>query len=194
MLRYEEKRPTWNMNIITCLAASPLDGSVAATGDLSGAVQLWRSSNLTRMSQWNHKAPITVVTFDAAGLCVASAAEDGTCAVWNLDSGQTLPPTQVHSHRIHHLLMSPEWSNHALSCDSAETVVQWKLSTGETVRQWTSASSKLLDLAKNARWMAGSTGTNRYRTVFWIWYRHQSLLFNHLLGIALFCIVSGYGL
>ena len=162
MLRYEEKRPVWTVNGVTCLAVSPVDGSVSASGDLSGSVQLWRSSNLSRIATWNHQAPVSVVSFDAAGLLVASAAEDGTCAVWNLDSGQTLPPTPVHSHRVHQLLMSADWNGYALSCDSAEMVVQWKLGTGEVMRQWNSAASKLLGLAKNARWMAGSTGSNRF--------------------------------
>lgn len=161
MLRYEEKRQTGNTNIVTCLAASPLDGSVVVTGDRNGCVQLWRTSNLSRIAQWTHPTTVSVVNFDATGLFVSSGAEDGSCAVWNLDAGQTLPPTQVHTHRVNQLITAADWNAYALSCDSAENVVQWKLITGEIVRQWTLTASKLLSLAKNAKWMAGSCGTNR---------------------------------
>lgn len=162
MLRYEEKRPTWNLNAVTCAAVSPVDGSVVVTGDRSGCVQLWRTSNLSRIAQWTHPAPISVVSFDITGLLVAAAADDGTCASWNLDAGQSLAPTAIHAHRVNQLITGADWNAYALSCDSAETVLQWKLSTGEVVRQWSQAASKLLGVAKNARWMAGSTGTNRF--------------------------------
>ena len=165
LLRYEEKRPGVAVtNPMTYLAMSPLDGAVVATGDRSGQVQLWRTSNLSKIAQWAHpSAPVSVVNFDAAGLYVASAAEDGTVAVWHLDAGQTLPATQIHpiGCRINQLAIMADWNGYAVSCDSNETVVQWKLGTGEIVRQWNLAASKLLVVANNTRWMAGSTRSNR---------------------------------
>lgn len=165
MLRYEEKRPVAVNSPISYLAMSPTDGAVAATGDRSGCVQLWRPSNLSKIAQWNHLAPVSVVSFDAAGLYIASAAEDGTAAVWHLDAGQTLAPTQIHQsgNRVNHLAIMADWNGYVLSCDSAENIIQWKLGTGEVIRQWSQAASKLMVVANNTRWMAGSTRqTNWY--------------------------------
>ncbi|KZS13781.1 putative WD repeat-containing protein 18 [Daphnia magna] len=167
LLRYEEKRPVVAVTSpMTYLAMSPLDGASVATGDRSGQVQLWRASNLSKIAQWGHlSAPVSVVNFDAAGLYVASAAEDGTVAVWHLDAGQTLPATQIHpiGCRVNQLAIMADWNGYAVSCDSNETVIQWKLGTGEIMRQWNLAASKLLVVANNTRWMAGSTRSNSVR-------------------------------
>lgn len=164
LLRYEEKRPLTVNSPITYLAASPIDGAVVAAGDRAGGVQLLRASNLSKIAQWSHSAPISVVSFDAVGLYIASAAEDGTAAVWHLDAGQTLPATQIHQAgaRVNQLAIMADWNGYVLSCDSTETIVQWKLGTGEVIRQWVTAASKLLVVANNTRWMAGSTRSNRF--------------------------------
>lgn len=136
---------------------------MVATGDVSGCVQLWRASNLSKIACWSHAAAVSVVSFDLAGLYVASAAEDGTAAVWHLDAGQTLQAAQIHpvGCRVNQLIIMADWNGYVLSCDSNETVIQWKLGTGEIVRQWSQVASKAIGVALNTRWMAGLTGSNR---------------------------------
>ncbi len=164
LLRYEDKRPMVLNSPTTYLAMSPIDGAVVATGDRAGCVQLWRTSNLSKIANWSHSSPVSVVSYDAAGLYIASAAEDGTVAVWHLDAGQTLPATQIHPAgcRVNQLAIMADWNGYVLSSDSAETVIQWKLGTGEIVRQWTMTASKLLVVASSTRWMAGATRSNRF--------------------------------
>lgn len=163
LLRYDERRPAPVTSSITMLAMSPLDGAVVATGDASGGVHLWRTSNLSKIAGWSHTSATSALSFDAAGLYVASAADDGTAAVWHLDAGQTLAATQIHPAgcRVSQLVIVADWNGYVLSCDVAETVIQWKLGTGEIVRQWSQVASKAIGVALNTRWMVGLVGSNR---------------------------------
>ena len=165
LLRYEERRPpSVTSGAVSWLAISPTDGSVVAAGDRSGFVTLWRTSQLSKIGQWSHPASsITVVSFDPSGLYVASGAEDGSVSVWHLDAGQTLPACQVHptGRAISQLVMDGRSGSYAWSCDVAESIFQWRLNSGEVLRHWPSAASRILVVSKNGRWMAGSTGSNR---------------------------------
>ena len=113
------------------------------------------------MTQWKHSSGVTVLTFDAAGVYLVSGAEDGTVAAWNVETRKLLDKLSIHDCRITQVDILADWNGYAVSCDSNETVVQWKLGTGEIVRQWNLAASKLLVVANNTRWMAGSTRSNR---------------------------------
>ena len=66
---------------------------------------------------------------------------------------------QVHNNAIVKVVITADRNGYALSCDVAEMIIQWRLNSGEIMRQWKGASKELL-IDSNARWVAGLTGNH----------------------------------
>lgn len=66
---------------------------------------------------------------------------------------------KVHNAAIVQVAITADRNGYALSCDVTETIIQWRLNTGETMRLWKGASRALV-IDTNARWVAGLTGNH----------------------------------
>lgn len=82
---------------ITSLALSS-NGELAATGDISGTVQLWSTSPLQRLGLLGeHEARVKALVFSSDDRRVVSAGDDGAILQWNV-AGRSLD-SQIAAHR-----------------------------------------------------------------------------------------------
>jgi WD40 repeat protein len=105
------------------IALSP-DGSLLAASTQRGVINLWRTSDETRVGSLSaeFEAPITALAFDATGSRLAAAAMNGAFAIWSVDTkiwikraceiaGRTLSDIERTQFNI------PAWVN---ACDESE--------------------------------------------------------------------------
>ncbi len=76
-------------NVFT--AAFSADGKTAASGTLTGDLDIWNTETGERLHHYiAHSGPINNICFLPSGRHVATGGDDGTVRIWNIDNGQSI--------------------------------------------------------------------------------------------------------
>jgi U3 small nucleolar RNA-associated protein 12 len=69
---------------VTCIERSP-KGDVFAVGYADGSIRLWDASSGSVVATFNgHKRAVTALTFDDAGVRLASGSQDTNIIIWDI--------------------------------------------------------------------------------------------------------------
>ncbi|MEI8345338.1 MAG: WD40 repeat domain-containing protein, partial [Candidatus Omnitrophota bacterium] len=120
-------------------AFSP-DGSLFATGDLSGHVAVWNTSTGQKLfgSQGGHLEQVTQLAFSPDGATLVSAGYDGELIFWDVRTGlQKIQLRGYHSKSVTNLVYSPDGKTVA-SASYDKKVILWDAATGRWRRLLTS--------------------------------------------------------
>ena len=102
-----------NNGVVHALAFSP-DGTMAVTGMLGGAVQLWDARGGApigaRLSHGQRTPPgwINAVAFDPTGRLILSGGDDGSARLWRAADGSPIGQPMRHDGRVFSVAFSPD--------------------------------------------------------------------------------------
>lgn len=123
------------------------DGTLLATGADDGMARVWDTETHTRVQEWEHEAPVESVAFSPDGQQVVATSGE-TAVIWDVNSGQSLPPISGHNGLIHHAIFSPDGTR--LATAGADGLVKlWDLETGEAIRTFSGHTGPVLAIAFN---------------------------------------------
>ncbi|MFH0902056.1 MAG: protein kinase [Pseudomonadota bacterium] len=112
---------------LTAVAVSQ-DGRHLAGGNEAGAILLWDLANGSAIELTGHTAKVSGLSFDASGKLVASASNDATVRVWDVDSGKERLVLAGHDSVVSRVMFGAE--GQLLSAGFDGTVRQWDTERG----------------------------------------------------------------
>jgi WD40 repeat protein len=119
---------TW----VTALSFSP-DGSLLATGDDDGRVQIWDTTgHRVARTLTGHRSAVSALAFSADGQRLASAGEDKAICLWDVANEKLLGALLGHTDRIPALAWHPR-GDRLFSAGWDTTARVWDTTTGEPV-------------------------------------------------------------
>jgi WD40 repeat protein/predicted Ser/Thr protein kinase len=136
---------------------SPAGDRVAAAR-MNGDVSLWRLEPLEARRLRGHAQPVFRVTFDRRGQRVASASEDGTARVWDVDTGALTMVARGHEGPLWSVLFDAT-DERLITGSSDATVRVWDLQTGEqlaVLRGHTAQINCVVESPDRSVWASGS--------------------------------------
>ncbi len=116
---------------IRCVAVS-VDGRTYATGGQAGEITLWDGKSLRRLRALpGHQAAVSTLAFSRDSRRLASASEDGTARIFDLDSGE-VRVLRDHTATVYSVAFSPDGERVATAC--LDSVVRlFDATTGQLV-------------------------------------------------------------
>lgn len=132
--------------VVTDLAFSN-DGTLLATAAEDGVVRVWDTETNEEIAQFVHDQPLQTVAFDKNGDRVVATSGE-TAVVWQLESGQSLPPISGHNGLIQHAIFDPD-ANRLATAGADGLVKLWDLETGELIRTYSGHTGPVLWIAFN---------------------------------------------
>lgn len=89
-VKSERELATWKSGFSTRCALTP-DGSVLASCQLGGGIELWDTASGKSIRRWQaHESVLGDVAFSADGKRLASMTHDGSLRVWEVPSGRAI--------------------------------------------------------------------------------------------------------
>ncbi|MEH2330696.1 nSTAND1 domain-containing NTPase [Nostoc sp.] len=82
---FTEKNLTGHGTVVNSVSFSPDGKKILASGDLGGAIKLWSRNGQQLKTLTGHSGSVNSVNFSPDGKTLASASEDNTVILWNLD-------------------------------------------------------------------------------------------------------------
>lgn len=168
-----------SLNAVVSVAFSP-DGSLLATGDVSGAIAIWRTIDGQQLLSLNeHQGWVWSVCFSPDGLRFASGSADGTVRLWQTSNGQCLRILQGHTDWVWSVKFTLDGQR--LVSGSADSSVRlWEVKTGicQKVLQSNGGAIAAIAVSPDGQWFASG---NADGTVS-LWSLPNNKLFKTLKG------------
>jgi WD40 repeat protein len=151
------------------LAMSP-DGTLLASGEYDGSIQLWefRSGRLLRTLS-RHTQQVLSVKFVADGKQIISASKDLTVKLWDAETGQLLRTSELISPADYtwDVKLSPDGLQMASAqtikgSDRAGVIKLWDAATGRLIRSFRASAIALAFTADGKR-IVGGGGASDYK-------------------------------
>jgi WD40 repeat protein len=152
------------------------DGSYLATGDTGGYVSLWRiadgqplsvlrgHTNWVRYVQFN--SPAEVESPQESRELLASASQDQTIKLWNLQTGQCLKTLKGHTAWVWSIACSSDRQLLASgSCD--HTVKLWNIQTGECLKTLRGHTNMVFSVSWNVDQRTLASGSSDHTVNIW---------------------------
>lgn len=129
---------------VYCLACSPVDGDLVASGGGDDRAFLWHRSDPARVHELSgHADSVTMVAFSSDGKYLASGALDGSVRVWAVDSGALVcaldGPSEVTT-----LFWHPRGPV-LVACSRDATAWMWQLPAGTVLHVFAGHYDEVLD-------------------------------------------------
>jgi hypothetical protein len=115
-----------------------------ASGSIDKTAIVWERSGGTKLFEIQHKRYVTNVAFSHDGTLVATASDDGTMQVWQIDTAASLFELSAQMYDVERVAFSPD-DKRLLSISSGNTLRLWELEGGQTLVDIDAAESSLAD-------------------------------------------------
>ena len=120
--------------------------TIFAVGTTSGASVCDAFNGHELFHLIGHRGAVYRVAFSADGKSLASAGQDGTARLWNVETGQEISSFEGHESAVSGVAFSPDGRLLATSSED-ETVRLWEIETGVELRQIHCRQGKTMDVA-----------------------------------------------
>ena len=115
------------------VAFSP-DGSLFATGEVSGGIHIWQFSNQQQIVFCHgHVDWVRSLTFTKDGINLVSGGDDGLIKIWDVRTGKCLKTLQGHTGRIYSVRISQN-NTKIISGSNDNTIKIWDINNGECLK------------------------------------------------------------
>ncbi len=137
---------TQTLGMLLSVAFSP-DGSLLATGDVSGEIRLWRIVDGQQvLTCTGHTDWVWSVTFSPDGQTLASGSVDQSVRLWQVSTGQCLKTLQGHASRVLSVAFTPDGQSLASGSDD-QTAKLWQVSTGQCLKTFQGHTNRVQSVA-----------------------------------------------
>ena len=131
---------------LAAVAFSP-DAALAATGEQSGRITLWRVADGARVLRFKeHSGGIEALAFSRDGRLLLSGGEDNLLKLWETASGRNVRTLQGHTLKIRAVRVLGR-GEHLLSASADETIRLWHTPSGEPLRIFRGHQGQVLAIA-----------------------------------------------
>lgn len=142
-------------------AALSFDGSLLASGDYSGTIEIWDVENrqLLQTIQDAHTGYVNSLAFSPDFRLLASGGDDSRVIVWNVITGAKIH-TSWHAGFVYQVAFSPD-GNQILSASNDATIKLWDAQTGQNVQTfWDTAPVTAMAISPDGRLLASGSNAN----------------------------------
>ncbi|NJL37529.1 MAG: hypothetical protein HC840_25230 [Leptolyngbyaceae cyanobacterium RM2_2_4] len=144
-----------SLSAVVSVAFSP-DGALLATGDVSGAIAIWRIVDGQQLLLLNgHRGWVWSVCFSPDGLHLASGSADGTVRLWQTNGGQCLRVLRGHTDWVWSVKFTPD--GQGLVSGSADSSIRlWEVQTGTCQKVLRSERGAIaaISISPDGQWLA----------------------------------------
>lgn len=126
------------------------DGKLLATGDATGNIWLWQTSNYQHIATLvGHTAPVDAIAFSSDGHLLASGSDDNTIRLWDMNSERCLKILRGHNREVKEITFNP--SGQFLVSGSYDMTVRfWDVETSRCLNVLQGHTAPLYKVALNS--------------------------------------------
>jgi WD40 repeat protein/serine/threonine protein kinase len=159
----------WVMSVVCFPEPGRPQGEWLASGSLDKTVALWSRASRSRIRQWDHGAPVWSVAYSAELGYLASAGEDGTVQLWDLNDPSPAAKATLKGHRpgVRAVCFAPNGRTLASGGGADGTVKVWDADKWFEVQPLAGHSSEVWSVAFSPDGKTLATGGDDNTVKLW---------------------------
>jgi WD40 repeat protein len=146
--------------------ASIAEKDLWATGDTNNEIRLWNGSSQQIRSFIGHKNWVRSLTFSPNEKFIASASDDQTVKIWDIESSQCVHTLEGHKERVWSVAFSPNGKLLA-SASEDKTIRIWDIENGKSIKILEEHTSWIRSVAFSPDGTILASGSNDKTVKLW---------------------------